>query len=199
MDLGLPDKAMNAKFKEDFPMVFKRKFDEFSLNGTLKTDKDELIRFQNLLRERNRIKDTVGGIKLYFGKQMNYEVFIRALDILAIEGTPTYGMFDENEMLVINAKPSELKLDRERRERDAKARGEVIHYNEPPCGNPEYEARQRALERENRQRMEMKNFRESYFNNHRYLFLAYFGIVLLNIYMLIKFNKNRIYTQKSYI
>ncbi|MGC4041736.1 MAG: hypothetical protein QM710_13355 [Flavobacterium sp.] len=198
MDLGLPDKAMVEEYEAYFPKIFKRHYDEFTFNGSLETDKKELSRFQNLLKQRNAIKDTVGGIRLRFGAKMQYDVFIRILDVLTLEDTPTYGIF-YNDMLVMNAAPSDLKYYKQKQEAEAKEKGVSYTTNEPPCGNPAIEAEQRKIARENEQRTEKENFRKSFFNRHWYLFLIYFGIVLLNISMLIKFNKNRIYNQKSYI
>ena len=192
MDLGLPNKVTDAQLVKDYPLLTKRKYKEFTFNGSLESDKNNLIRFQQSLKQQNAIRDTVNGIKLHFGKQMKYEVFIRILDVLTIENTPTYMPY-KNELIIINGAPSDI--ERERKKREAK-------YGKPivmSCGNPAMEARQRAFEEEQQRLIDNENFQKSFFKKQWYLFLAYFGILLLNIFILIKFNKNRIYNQKSYI
>lgn len=194
MDLGMPDKEGPFSITTDNP-ILNRSYKDFVFNGSLEEDKNILTAFQKSLRHQNTVKDTVNGIKIHFGRQMKYEVFIRILDILVEEDTPTYIPY-KNQMLVVIGSKSDGEWQRKKLEKEL-----GVRFSEKPmsCGNPAYQAEQRALERENRERMEMENFRESYFKDHRYLFLAYFGLALLNIYMLIKFNRNRIYIQKSYI
>ena len=192
MDLGLPNKVTDAQLVKDYPLLTKRNYKEFIFNGSLDSDKEYLTEFQDSLRHFNTIKDTINGIKLHFGKRMNYEVFIRVLDILTNENTPTYMPY-KNELIIINGAPSDIEKERKKRE---------ARYGKPSvmsCGNPAIEARQRAFEEEQQRLIDNENFEKSFFKKHWYLFLAYFGILLLNIFILIKFNKNRIYNQKSYI
>lgn len=192
LDLGLQDKESMSKLINDYPLLTKRKYKEFTFNGSLESDKNNLIRFQQSLKQQNAIKDTVNGIKLHFGKQMKYEVFIRILDVLTIENTPTYITYN-NKLFVVNGAPSDI--ERERKKKEAK-------YGKPivmSCGNPAMEARQRVFEEEQQRLIDNENFQKTFFKKHWHLFLAYFGILLLNIFILIKFNKNRIYNQKSYI
>ena len=192
MDLGLPNKVTDAQLVKDYPLLTKRNYKEFIFNGSLDSDKEDLTEFQDSLRHFNTIKDTINGIKLHFGKRMNYEVFIRVLDILTNENTPTYMPY-KNELIIINGAPSDIEKERKKRE---------ARYGKPSvmsCGNPAIEARQRAFEEEQQRLIDNENFEKSFFKKHWYLFLAYFGILLLNIFILIKFNKNRIYNQKSYI
>lgn len=192
MDLGLPDKVSYAQLKKDFPILNQRNYEEFALNGSLETDKNNLAKFQKTLRHFNAVKDTVNGLKLQFGKKMNYEVFIRVLDILTIENTPTYVIWN-NELLVVNGAPSDIEKERKRRE------AKYGKQTQMKCGTQDVINRQIALQLENQKAMEKEELQKTFFDNHWYLLLAYFTIVALNIFMLIKFNRNRIYNQKSYI
>ncbi len=173
MDLGLPDKVSETELMKDYLLLTKRNYREFTFNGSLESGKNDLIRF-------------------HFGKQMNYEVFIRILDILTIEKTPTYMPYN-NKLFIVNGAPSDI--ERERKKREAK----YGKQTRMPCGNPALEARQRAFEEEQQRLLNNENFQKSFFKSHRFLYLALFGIILMNVFMLIKFNKNRIYNQKTYI
>lgn len=190
MDIGLPDHGSMGQIIKDYPLLNQRNYKEFTFNGSLLSDKNTLDDFQHLLKQQNKIKDTVNGIKLYFGKQMNYEVFIRILDILTIEKTPTYMPYG-NELLIVNGSVSDI----EREKRRLKQK-----FGKPMnCATQANMREQRRYWDEQQELINNENFQKAFFNRHWYLFLAYFGIVLLNFFTLIKFNKNRNYNQKSYI
>ena len=192
MVLGLPNKEEIPQMLQNVPCITQRNFKEFKLNGTLETEKDNLQKFQSDLKKLNKIHDTVNGIKLHFGKQMKYEVFIRVLDILTIENTPTYIPI-KNDLLIVNGAPSDIKKANEIWEKEHGKHTKLF------CGTQDAMNRQKEFDELNQKLIANEEFQKSFFNNHWYLFLAYFGIVLLNLFVLIKFNRNRIYNQKSYI
>jgi len=192
MDLGLPERGSMKQMKKDFPLLTNRNYQMFTFNGSLESEIKELLKFQKTLKEFNHSKDTISGIKLHFGKQMKYEVFIRILEILNIEKTPTYIPY-EQELFIVNPAPSDIE---KQRKRDEEKYGPRTQMN---CGTQDYSNQQMKLRAERAQWIANENLQKSFFNQHWYLFLAYFGIVYLNIYTLIIFNRYRKYNQISYI
>jgi len=192
MNLGLPDKGSMEQMKKEYPLIEQRNYKVFTFNGSLDMEKKTLAKFQKSLKKFNHIKDTINGIKLRFGKQMKYEVFIRILDIISIEMTPTYIPY-EQELIIVNSAPSDIER---QRKRDKEKYGKRTQMN---CGTQAYMNKQRRFNEEQMRLIANENFQKSFLNKHWYLFLAYIGIVVLNFYVLIKFNKNRNYNQKSYI
>lgn len=192
MDLGLPDKGSMEQMKKDYPFIEQKNYIVFTFNGTLEAENETLTKFQKSLKQFNHIKDTINGIKLRFGKQMKYEVFIRILDIVNIEMTPTYIPY-EQELIIVNASRSDI-------ERQRKINLEkYVPRTQMNCGTQEAIYQQRLFDEEQKKLIDDEKFHKAFFNQQWYLFLAYFGIVFLNFYILIKFNKNRKYNQKSHI
>jgi hypothetical protein len=192
MDLGLPDKGSMEQMKKDYPLIEQRNYIVFTFNGSLEAENETLTKFQKSLKRFNHIKDTINGIKLCFGKQMKYEVFIRILEIVSIEMTPTYLLFGQ-ELIVVNASKSDI----ERHSKQIKEKYDSS--KQMNCGTQEAMYQKRLFDEEQKKLIDDEKIHKAFFKQHWYLFLAYFGIVILNFYALIKFNKNRNYNQKLYL
>ncbi|QBZ99164.1 hypothetical protein [Flavobacterium sangjuense] len=159
----------------------KRKIENFILNG------DEVNNEIQLSNARKRIKqlfaenDSINAVKIILGKKTKYKFFVDILDALAQDYVPTY-VVNDNYFFVVYF-PPEHKYKK------------IKSMHPLGCGygsaNKEYWAEQ-----------DRKNARELFIKNIKHFWqipVALFGIISLNIFMLIKFNKNRIYNQKSYI
>lgn len=191
-DLGLPSKEEIISIKENYPFIEQRNKIIFSFNSSLKSEDENIKKFQKALNQFNHKKDTINSINVYFGKQMQYEVFIKILEITEIEMTPTYMVY-KNELLIVNASKSEIEKDKKR------INNEHYEATSPNCGTQDYIRKQKLYEDEQNRLFANEKFQKSFFKKHWYLYLALSVLFLLNIYFLIKFNRNRKYNQKSYI
>ena len=117
---------------------------------------------------------------------MSYEVYIRILDVLTIEKTPTY-MDYHNEIWVFNGNPK-----RNRMEND------TLHTT-MDCGTPYYTFLENQRLMNEQKERERSEFMVSYLKDKWFVFLLLLGVAILNIFTLIKFNTNTKYIQKSYL
>ncbi len=186
INLGLPDQSTFKQLSTNYGFPFKRKFKVFDCNGTLESNQAVLKKFQLELRHQNNNKDTINGIKLLLGKKMSYEVYIRILDVLTIEKTPTY-MDYHNEIWVFNGNPK-----RNRMEND------TLHTT-MDCGTPYYTFLENQRLMNEQKERERSEFMVSYLKDKWFVFLLLLGVAILNIFALIKFNTNTKYIQKSYL
>jgi hypothetical protein len=185
IDLGLPDATFMDKHKKEYGFIFQRNYKIFNFNGTLKSNESTLRKFQLALKHQNKNRDTINGLKLLLGKKMTYEVYIRILDILTLEETPTY-MDYENVIWIINGNP--------------KKRMAVDSTNYTMnCSTQYYTYQENQRLRKEEMVREQKVFMTSYIKGKWFLFVFFFGLVILNVFTLIKFNTNKKYDQKSYL
>ncbi len=191
-DLGLPSEEFVISIKENYPFIEQRNKIMFSFNSSLISEDENIKKFQKALNQFNHKKDTVNSINVYFGKQMQYEVFIKILEITEIEKTPTYMVY-KNELLIVNVSKSEIEKDKNR------IISEHYEATSPNCGTQDYIHKQKLYEDEQERLFANEKFQKSFFKNYWYLFLAFVGLAVFNLYFLIKFNRNRKYNQKSYI
>ena len=186
-DLELPSEEFVISMKENYPFIEQRNKMIFSFNGSLKSEDENIKKFQKVLNQFNHKKDTVNSINVYFGKQMRYEVFIKILDIAEIEKTPTYMVY-KNELLIANVSSSEIVK--------TNSKNKSTPMN---CGTQDYIRKQKIYDEEQKRLFANEKFQKTFIKKHWYLFLAFAGLAVLNLYFLIKFNRNRKYNQKSYI
>jgi len=169
IDLYFPEDSI---IKKDL-LSFKRNYKIFNFNSTERLESKNLENLQIVLRKLNRENDTINGVQIHLGNKMAYEVYVRILDILAIEQMPAYGQYKNDFFVLMLPKP---KVD--------KSIGKIIPIT---CGY--WEANKEYILKERRE----KQFQYvlALYKKHWYLFLAYLGIVVLNIFTLVKFNKTR--------
>ncbi len=173
INISLPDSSQKEAL-----LAIKRNYHVFILNNTEDLEKPKLNDLQFALRKMKREHDTINGIKIHLGNEMRYEVYIRLLDFFAIEKIPIFIQNDNDFLVFMMPKPKPKK--------DLKA---IVPFT---CSygevNREYFLEQ-ALKRKLQHNL-------SLYKKNWVLFLAYFGMVLLNIFALVKFNKNKNYNQK---
>ena len=187
IELGLADKKSYYEILNEFDFPNLRNYKIFVFNNTLEKEKNNLINFQKSLKIQNKFKDTINGIKLQFGKKMTYEVYIRILDILQSEKTQTYFEY-QNYLWILNGN--------QRKEKANQREKEHIIVN---CGTSFY-THLETLKIEAEEKEKQKNeLLISFYKKVWYLFVALIGIIILNIFVLLKFNRNRKYNQKSYL
>ncbi|WP_343695366.1 hypothetical protein [Flavobacterium sp.] len=173
IDISLPDSNQKKAL-----LVIKRNYHVFVLNNTEDLEKTKLNDLQLALRKMKREHDTINGIKIHLGNEMSYEVYIKVLDFFAIEKMPIFIQNDNDFLVFMMPKPKPKK--------DLKR---IVAFK---CSyeevNREYfleQARKRKLQHD-----------LALYKKNWILFFAYFGIVVLNIFALVKFNKNQNYNQK---
>ncbi|PBJ13682.1 hypothetical protein [Flavobacterium sp. ACN6] len=172
----IPSDSIEIK---DF-LSLKRNYQVFHLESSLDLEGKKLEKLQFALRNLNRTNDTVKGIQIHLGKKMKYEVYIRILDIFSIEKMLLYTQYKNDFFVVMLPKPKPKPVPYGKK---------IIPFQ---CGY--WEANKDYFLEQERER-QFKNAFDLY-KKYWILFFGYFGIVLINIFALVKFNKNQNYNQK---
>ena len=170
--------SFNFSFIEESVFVNKnihniRKYKDFNFNNSELIEQSKLNELKVSLRKLKKDNDTINGIKIHFGKSTNYAVFIEVLDILTIEEMPIYCPYRNDIWVLVLPKPKFSKYNKI-------TPLKICGYYE---ANKEY-----WLEMDRKAEREKQYY---LFKKYWILFLGYFGIVLLNIFALIKFNKSK--------
>lgn len=93
---GIPILWIDPEILQRYPGIFPdpfppaRNYAEIYLTGNSETDRTKLDFAQVRIREILNEKDTLQGIYFHFGDKARYGSFIRALDMLRLEGAQTY-------------------------------------------------------------------------------------------------------------
>lgn len=163
---------------EEYKIASLRKYKVFNFDGS-DLEKKKLNEMKLYLRKLRIEKDTVNGIKMHFDSKSYYQTFITTLDILVEEDAPTWAIND-NDIYVLGTSNTYKKVK------------DTIEYQRMNCNTSALMAEQRHWELENKNEEEEKVFQISFFQNKwKILSLGYIGLVLLNIFVLVNFNKNK--------
>lgn len=168
VDLSFPDSIQKKGF-----LAIKRSYQLFNLNSTEDLEEKKLNELQLALREIKEKNDTINGIQIHLGNKMRYEVYVRVLDILAIEQMPFFIQNDNDFLVLMMPKPKVQKYSRE-----------IIPYK---CG---YWEANKDFFMENERKRQLE-YNLSLYKKNWVLLLAFLGLVFLNIFSLVKFNKSR--------
>jgi hypothetical protein len=180
IELGLPYEDVFEKYK--FSTL--REYKVFDFNGSELDGAKDLNAMQLYLRKLRVEKDTINGIKIHFGSKTCYETFIRTIDIITEEDAPTW-IINNNDIYILGSSNTFKKVK------------DTVAYHTMNCGTGELMAKQRLWELKNKREEEEKAFQITFFQNKwEILSLGYLGLVFLNIFTLVKFNKNQNYNQK---
>jgi hypothetical protein len=172
LNVGLvPDKENFDKYK--FPTL--RKYRVFNFNGSESTEKQKLNELKFFLRKLVLEKDTIIGIRAHFGPKTNFDVFVSVFDILNIEKAPTFAPYKDD--IYILASSNKVKSSKS---------------HQMNCGTAEASRVSSLKYQELEKEKSNLIFMNSFFKQQWILFLGYFGIVVLNIFALIKFSKRKI-------
>ncbi|KFF05029.1 hypothetical protein [Flavobacterium reichenbachii] len=175
INLHLPNKESFFEYK--IPSL--RKYKVFNFNENEISEKKKLQDMQLYLRKLANNKDTINGIKIHFGLKTNYDVFIRTIDILDEENAPDWTI-NENDIYILGSTNTYKKVK------------DTIQYDTMNCGTLEIMRRQAYWEQKEKIEEEKHNFQLSFFKQKWILIsFGYFGLVLLNIFVLVKFNRSK--------
>lgn len=163
---------------EEYKVLSLRKYKVFNFDGS-HSEKKKLNEMKLYLRKLRIEKDTVNGIKIHFGSKSYYQTFITSLDILVEENAPTW-ITNENDIYVLGSSNTYKKVK------------DTVEHHTMNCNTGAIMAEERLRMIEYKREEEKRNFQLSFFEEKgKLLFLGYFGLVLLNIFTLVKFNKNK--------
>ncbi|WP_344815165.1 hypothetical protein [Flavobacterium cheonanense] len=174
------DEEYSKKIIKEKPKLILRNNSTYVFNSSIEKEQNKLDSFQLAIRKLHQSNDSINGIKVHFGKQMNYEVFIRVLDIQAIEKTDTYYQLD-NDLYVLGNRKIKKSYKKS-------MNYEKCFYYE---ANKDFFAEQKTKAN---WLLLIKNLKQ-----YKIVLFAFIGIIILNIFVLLKFNRNRKYNQKSYL
>ncbi|MHC0442276.1 hypothetical protein [Flavobacterium sp. 3-210] len=178
--LGMPNKNDFEKYK----VAALRNYKVFSFDGSDLDGNKELNEVKLYLRKLVADKDTLNGVKIHFGPKTYYETFIRIIDIIDEEKAPTWTI-NNNDIYILGSSNTYKKV-----------KDTTKHYR-MNCDTGAIMAQQRLWMRKNEREEQERNFQVSFFKQKwRSLSLGYLGLVLLNIIVLVKLNKTKIYNQK---
>lgn len=179
LEFSVPNKEDFEKYKvRDL-----RRYKIFDFNGEM-SEKNKLEEMTFYLRDLKVKKDTINGIQIHFGPKANYQTFISSIEILTVEKAPTW-IINDNDIFVIGSSNT------------PKKRKSSAVTNTMNCGTIEVMRQQAYWEQKAKKEEEERNFNVSFFKEKlKLLFPGYVGLVFLNIFTLVKFNKNQNYNQK---
>lgn len=187
MNLGFVDKESFEEFKKKNVFPIPRNYKEFVFNNSIELEKDKLEQIQLSVRELKKTNDTINGVKIHLGKKTTYAVFIRLMDILGVEEEmPMYSLYKDDLWVLM---PNKSKMQKEKKEEN----------NRVNCGTQAVMWAEAMRLEEIKKGNEKQEFKDSFFKDILPILLAFLGIVILNIFALVKFNKNRKFNQKTYI
>lgn len=149
-----------------------RKYKDFVFNGE-KTQEPKLQELRFFVRDLVRKYDTINGAKIHFGLKTDYNTFVNVIDILATEKVPTWAPFKDDIYVLASGKPKQ--------KQDRRFFCDTGAYSEKNT---------LRMEEENRKK-ELSIFQVSFLRQQWIIFLGYLVIVFLNIFALVKFNKNK--------
>lgn len=169
LEFSVPDKDDFERYKVGD--LRKYRFFKFDVNKSKGELKLKELRFfvHGLVKQY----DTINGAKIHFGTMTDYDTFVSVISIISEENVPTWALFEDDIYVLANAKP-----------RPKKNRGFF-------CDTGKYsKINTLRIEEENRKK-ELHTFQLSFLKQQWIIFLSYIGLVFLNIFALLKFNKSR--------
>jgi hypothetical protein len=163
---------------EEYKIPSLRRYRVFNFNGS-HSEKKKLREMKLYLRKLRIEKDTVNGIKIHFGSKSPYQTFITSLDILVEEKAPTW-ITNKNDIYVLGSSNTYKKVK------------DTIGHHTMNCGTGALMREEGLRMQEYKREEEIRNFQISYVKQKwKLLSIGYFGLVFLNIFALVKFNKNK--------
>jgi len=173
LDISITDDRI---FK-DYNVPTLRKYKKFDFNETKSNEKYKLTNLHCFVRELIKNNDTINGAKVHFSSKTDYDTFVSVIDILNLEKIPTWAFYKNDFWVFVRPirKPSRQNIEIRR----------MICLS----GRMNKEDELRMEEKNKQKEFELK---VSLFKKYWVLFLGYFGIFILNIFVLIKFSNSNI-------
>lgn len=167
----------------------RRQYKIFNFNETEFQNEIKLEKMKFYLRDLIKNRDTVNGVIAHFGSQTKYKTFINVLDVLGIEKAPIYVLYkDDFYIWGCKNKPPKNKKNTDEHMKtcivvEENLSEEKKHFF-PSIYDLDFELGKKKKE-EDRERL-LAMYEKCWI-----IFLGYLGLVLLNIFALVKFNKSR--------
>lgn len=167
----------------------RRQYKIFNFNETEFENEIKLKEMKFYLRDLIKKKDTVNGVIAHFSSQTKYKTFISVLDVLGTEKAPIYVLY-KDDFYIWGCKNNPLK---NKKNADEQMKTCIVvkedlseekKHTFPSIYDIDYELGQKK-KREERERL------LALYEKCWIIFPGYLGLVFLNIFTLVKFNKNR--------
>ena len=169
LEFFLPNKEEIEKYKvEDLRNYTVFKFEDNKLKEEQKLKELSLF-VHNLIKKY----DTINGAKIHFGSKTDYDSFVSVISIMSEENVPTWVLSEDNIYVLASPKPKPNRY-----------RGFV-------CGNGQFSEMNTLRMAEENRKKELRVFQVSFLKQQWIIFLGYLGLVFLNIFTLVKFNKTK--------
>lgn len=169
LEFFVPNKEGIEKYKvEDL-----RKYTIFKFEDTRLKEEQKLKELSFFVHDLVKKYDTINGAKIHFGSKTEYDTFVSVVSIMSEENVPTWVLSEDNIYVLASPKP-----------KPNRDRGFV-------CGNGKYSEINTLRMAEESRKKELQVFQISFLKQQWIIFLGYFGLVLLNIFTLVKFNKTK--------
>lgn len=169
LEFFVPNKEEVVKYKVEGL----RKYKVFKFEDNKSKEKPKLEELSLFVHDLIKNYDTINGAKIHFGPKTDYDTFVGVISIMSEENVPTWVLSEDNIYVLANAKPKSKQY-----------RGFV-------CGNGKYSEINTLKMEEEKRKKELQVFQLSFLKQQWIIFLGYLGLVFLNIFTLVKFNKTR--------
>ena len=184
MDIGFLDDKSFQEIKAKYGFPIPRKYENFVFNNKEKLQIDKFKTLKLSLQKLKKDYDTVKGIKIHLGEHCDYASYIRLINIMYETKMPTWIHYKNDIWVLIGNKSKKKKAENH------------VRMN---CGTQEYVDLEKSILLELEKENKKKEFLNSFYKNKWMILIGYIGIVVLNIFSLIKLNKKRKDNQKPYI
>jgi hypothetical protein len=174
---------LHMPYEDDYFAKYKiaslRKYKVFDFNENELKTKEQLKNVRSYLRILVNNKDTINGIKLHYGSKTHYDVFIKTIDIIDEEGAPSWAI-NGNDIYILASTNTYKEI-----------KSDVANVS-MNCGTGELIARQAYFAAKHKKEEEACQFQAAFVKEKwKFISLGFIGLVLLNIFVLIKLNRYR--------
>lgn len=153
-----------------------RKYQVFDFNNKKAEELQNLKELRSFVKDLAIRYDTINGAKIHFGPKTDYNTFVSVINVMVEEKISTWIFYQNDIYAISGSKPRPNK-------------------NTLRIMSCDYERVNKEIWFQNELEIRKAHV-VSLYKQYWILFLGYFGIVLLNIFTLVKFNKNKKYNQK---
>jgi len=162
----------NKEEFEKYKIKDLRKYRTFAFEDKKSQEIQQLKELRFFVRDLLKKYNTINGAKIHFGTKTDYNTFVSVINIMNEEKVFTWVLFENDIYAFSSAKPKPTN------------RKSFEYFT---CGYYE-ENKLYFLELERERQFQ---YIVSLYKKYWIIFLGYFGLVLLNIFTLVKFNKNK--------
>lgn len=174
LDFSVPNKGDFEKYK----VADLRKYKVFDFNEKKSKELRKLNELKFFARDLVKRYDSVNGAVIHFGSKTDYDTFVGVINIMTEEKMPVWALFSDTMYAFAHVKPK-IKRD-----------------NRFFCGTLKYSKENTLRIQEKNRKKELQIFQIHFLKQQWIIFLGYLGLVFLNIFILVKFNKTKNYNQK---